>query len=34
MDKVDMAIERLRVASDMSLAVYPQPLIITDSGKT
>lgn len=32
MDKVDIAIERLRVASDMSLAVYQQPLIITDSG--
>ena len=32
MDKVDMAIMRLQTASQMSLQVYEQPLIITDSG--
>lgn len=32
MDKVDVAIQRLQTASEMSLAVYEQPLIITDSG--
>lgn len=32
MDKVDMAIARLRQASDMSLLLYEQPLVITISG--
>ena len=32
MDKVDVAIQRLQTASEMSLAVYERPLIITDSG--
>lgn len=32
MDKVDVAIQRLQTASEMSLQVYEQPLIITDSG--
>lgn len=32
MDKVDMAIARLQQASDMSLLLYEQPLVITISG--
>lgn len=32
MDKEHTAIERLKMASDMSLKYYDQPLIITDSG--
>ncbi len=32
MDKEKTAIERLKAASEMSLAYYKQPLIITDSG--
>lgn len=31
-DKHDMAIERLKAASDMSLAYYGEPLVVTDSG--
>lgn len=32
MDKEQKAIERLRTASEMSLAYYKQPLVITTSG--
>lgn len=32
MDKEQMAIERLKAASDMSLRYYESPLVITDSG--
>ena len=32
MDKEQKAIERLKTASEMSLAVYGEPLIITTSG--
>lgn len=31
-DKHDMAIERLKAASDMSLSYYGEPLVVTDSG--
>lgn len=32
MDKVDVAVQRLQAASEMSLQYYKQPLVITDSG--
>ena len=32
MDKIDKALERLKLASEMSLTYYEQPLIITTSG--
>ena len=32
MDKEKIAIERLKAASEMSLAYYKQPLVVTDSG--
>ena len=32
MDLEQTAIERLKMASDMSLRLYKQPLVITDSG--
>lgn len=32
MDKEHTAMERLRLASDMSLRLYKQPLVLTDSG--
>jgi phosphoadenosine phosphosulfate reductase len=32
MDKEQQAIERLKIASEMSLSVYEQPLIVTTSG--
>lgn len=32
MDKEKTAIERLKAASEMSLAYYKQPLVVTDSG--
>lgn len=32
MDKEHTAMERLRLASDMSLRLYKQPLMLTDSG--
>lgn len=32
MDKEHIAIERLKTASEMSLAYYKQPLVVTDSG--
>ena len=32
MDKVDKAIERLKLAAEMSETYYEQPLIITTSG--
>lgn len=32
MDKEQKAIERLKLASDMSLQYYEQPLIVTTSG--
>lgn len=32
MDKVDIAIERLKTASQMSFKIYKQPLVITTSG--
>ena len=31
-DKHDMAIERLKAASEMSLSYYGEPLVVTDSG--
>ena len=32
MDKEQTAMERLRLASDMSLRLYHRPLLLTDSG--
>lgn len=32
MDKEQIAIERLRTASEMSLAFYGKPLVVTTSG--
>lgn len=32
MDKEQTAMERLRLASDMSLRLYGKPLLLTDSG--
>lgn len=32
MDKEQTAMERLRLASSMSLKLYKQPLLLTDSG--